>query len=85
MSKGVYSAVPQPMKFARVSLNIYLSMGSVKRLALIPPLKHVGFPARFVKAVSGLHYLFLPGGSAQATTMPLSDPPHLPYRISNCR
>jgi len=46
MSEGVYSVVPQPMKFTQVSLDIYLSMGSVKRLALIPSLKHVGFLLR---------------------------------------
>jgi len=39
------------MKFSQVGLDIYLSRGSVKRLALIPPLKHVGFPDRFVKNV----------------------------------
>lgn len=49
MSEGVYSAVPQSIKFTQVSLDICLSMGQVKRLALIPLLKRVGFPARFVK------------------------------------
>jgi len=30
MSEGVYLAVPQPMKFAQVGLDMSLSMGSMK-------------------------------------------------------
>lgn len=44
------------MKVTKAGLDIHLYSGSVKRLALIPPLKHVGFPDRFVKNV-GSHII----------------------------
>jgi len=54
------------MKVTQVGLDIYHSMGSVKRLALIPPLKHVGFPDQFVKNV-GSHLISFEFSTASVT------------------